>query len=106
MEDHRRRRHNGYNCEQCDNWYESREDLEDHRRRRHNCYNCEQYDNWYESKEDLKDHKRRRHDVCWNEKEQLEEIMPCEMHGARKGKESHGVSLKLATEIERARKGT
>ena len=26
---------NCYSCEQCDNWYENREDLEDHIRRRH-----------------------------------------------------------------------
>ena len=50
-----------YICEQCDNGYESREELEDHRRRRHIKYNCDQCDNWYESREYLEDHRRRRH---------------------------------------------
>ncbi len=77
MEDHIKRRHTKYKCDQCDNWYESREDLEDHRRRRHTKYNCEQCDNWYESREDLEDHRKRRHSkeceeklVCRNEREQ------------------------------------
>ena len=63
LEDHIRRRHTKYNCDQCDNWYESREDLEDHRRRRHieNFYICEQCENLYESRKDLEDHRKRRH---------------------------------------------
>merc|ERR1711905_42757 len=35
LEDHIRRRHTKYNCDQCDNWYKNREDLEDHRKRTH-----------------------------------------------------------------------
>ena len=34
-----------YTCDQCKNWYEDREDLEDHKRRRHTKYNCDQCDN-------------------------------------------------------------
>ena len=68
---------NCYICEQCSNWYESREDLEDHRRRRHTKYNCDQCGKWYNRKENLEDHKKRRHTkeceeklVCRNEREE------------------------------------
>ena len=55
---------NCYICEQCNNWYESREDLEDHKERRHKEYICDQCgNNWYESKEELEDHIRRIHKI-------------------------------------------
>ena len=38
FEDHIRRRHTKYNCDQCDNWYKCRKELEDHRKRRHLTY--------------------------------------------------------------------
>ena len=72
---------NCYICEQCDNWYESREDLEDHRRRRHTKYICDQCDNWYESREDLEDHRRRRHSqeceekLVWRNEKEREELV-------------------------------
>ena len=78
-----------WKCEQCDNRYESREELEVHRRFKHikniiryrcnnsecekefesmeelweheYCYILEQCDNGYESREELEDHRRRRH---------------------------------------------
>ena len=58
LEDHRRRRHKEYNCDQCDNWYgyDSKEELDDHIRRRHTKYNCDQCDNWYKCRKELEDH--------------------------------------------------
>ena len=53
---------NCYICEQCNNWYESREDLENHKSRRHKEFDCDQCGNYgYESKEQLNDHIKRRH---------------------------------------------
>ena len=74
-----------WNCDQCDNRYESREELEIHRLKHiqnvrnicnecgkefesmeelfehEYCYICEQCDNGYNSIEELEDHRRRRH---------------------------------------------
>ena len=74
-----------WKCEQCDNKYESREELEIHRLQHienvrnicnecgkefesmeelfehEYCYMCEQCDNGYDSIEELEDHIRRRH---------------------------------------------
>merc|ERR1712239_99108 len=59
---HRSRRHKKYNCDQCDNYgYESKEELDDHIRRRHTKYNCDQCDNWYKCRKELEDHRERRH---------------------------------------------
>ena len=53
LEDLRVHEKNCYICEQCNNWYENKEDLEYHKRKRHKGYNCDQCDNYgYENKEE------------------------------------------------------
>ena len=45
-------------CLECNKEFGSIEELRVHEK---NCYICEQCNNWYESREDLEDHRRRRH---------------------------------------------
>merc|ERR1712115_400324 len=55
--DFRIHENNCHPCEQCNNWYESREDLEHHKRKRHREYNDEQINSYQENREQLKNHK-------------------------------------------------
>ena len=57
LKDFRMHENNCHPCEQCNNWYESREDLEHHKRKRHREYNDEQINSYQENRGQLKNHK-------------------------------------------------